>query len=372
MADSSSSVPPPSASTSPSSVTARLLSPEQIAVKAGQTVPFLRLPDAARLYAERAARLDALADGHAIGDYLRFIARVAEAQQRLAADYPVLPLPDAAAIALAADRIEPPLPADRWPRSPLWIDGLRRLLDTLSASLPDGPARSLIAALRDAPAEHLQSQADRILNGVTLGLNLATAPLIAAALQVYWTALVAQTLAAHGAQAFGRTHAATRCPCCGSTPVASITRISAEQSGTRYLHCSLCAAQWHMVRVKCAHCESTKGIHYQELSRGEGTGGSEGVGGATASAGLSEAEIVPGNSRNAKSAAVKAECCDECGHYLKIVYMERDPSVEPVADDLATLSLDLLVTESGRQPAGANLMMWFGEEDGEGGQEGRG
>ncbi|MFT3800493.1 MAG: formate dehydrogenase accessory protein FdhE [Burkholderiaceae bacterium] len=365
-----SSFPSPASSSSSSGARAgatRLLSPEQIAVKAGHIVPFLRLPDPARAYAERAERLEMLADGHPIGDYLRFVARIAAAQQRLADRYPELPLPDADAIAAAADAIAPPVPADGWSRSPRWIDGLRELLGDVHATQPAGPARELIGTLRATPAEHLQSQADRVLNGVTFGLDLASAPLIAAGLQVYWTTLVARTAAAHGADAFGRTRRATRCPCCGSAPVASIARIGAEQAGTRYLHCSLCAAQWHMVRVKCAHCESTKGIHYQELSADDGprSGGIDGSAGRNG-AGASAASIVPGNHRNAKSAAVKAECCDECGHYLKIVYMERDPAVEPVADDLATLSLDLLLTESGRQPAGVNPMLWFGDSDEDG------
>jgi formate dehydrogenase accessory protein FdhE len=36
-------------------------------------------------------------------------------------------------------------------------------------------------------------------------------------------------------------------------------------AGHRYLHCGLCATEWHMVRVKCTHCESTKGVAYQGI-----------------------------------------------------------------------------------------------------------
>ncbi len=46
-----------------------------------------------------------------------------------------------------------------------------------------------------------------------------------------------------------------------------------------------------------------------------------------------------------------AETCDECNHYLKICYMDRDANVDPCADDLATLALDLLVTEAKGAPA---------------------
>ncbi len=63
---------------------------------------------------------------------------------------------------------------------------------------------------------------------------------------------------------------------------------------------------------------------------------------------------------------VEAETCDECGSYLKIVRMERNAEVEPVADDLATVTLDLLVAEAGFQRHGVNLMLLFGDpEDGD-------
>jgi FdhE protein len=43
--------------------------------------------------------------------------------------------------------------------------------------------------------------------------------------------------------------------------------------------------------------------------------------------------------------------------------MEKDPQVDPVADDLATLTLDMLVSESGLQRHGANLMLLFGDPE---------
>jgi FdhE protein len=45
--------------------------------------------------------------------------------------------------------------------------------------------------------------------------------------------------------------------------------------------------------------------------------------------------------------AAKAETCDECGTYAKMFYAAKDLTVEPFADDLATLGLDLLVAEAG-------------------------
>jgi FdhE protein len=123
--------------------------------------------------------------------------------------------------------------------------------------------------------------------------------------------------------------------------VAGITRLGAEGSGARYLACGLCATQGHYVRIKCSHCEGTKGISLQSLLL----------------AGESEGDAKRGEP------AVEVECCGECGHYLKLVHQERDHDVEPVADDLASLTLDLLVAESDLQRVGANLLLLFGDPD---------
>ncbi|HAK92007.1 MAG TPA: formate dehydrogenase accessory protein FdhE, partial [Massilia timonae] len=46
-----------------------------------------------------------------------------------------------------------------------------------------------------------------------------------------------------------------------------------------------------------------------------------------------------------------------------IVRMERDLHVDPVADDVATLTLDILVSEAGYQPHGVNLLLLTGGEE---------
>ena len=168
---------------------------------------------------------------------------------------------------------------------------------------------------------------------MTFGLDLATAPFIGAGLQVYFTHLAH----ALGVEAFGPIGTPSVCPCCGSRPTASIVRIGGEVAGYRYLHCSLCSAEWHMVRVKCARCESTKGIAYSSLAAREGA--------------------------PARNPAVQAETCEECGHYLKICHMEREADVEPCADDLATVALDLLVVDEGREPWGVNFMLVHGDPE---------
>jgi FdhE protein len=323
--------------------TARLLSPEEIAVQAGQQVPYLRLPEAAGVFADRELRLRERAAGHPMRDYLLFMAELARAQHETLGTFPAVVLPDADALDAASRAGVAPLAAD-WPRDPAWRGQFRVLLDRLLPRLDGSPAQATVRALRAIDDERLEQQADRLLHGVMLGLDLAAAPLVAAALQVYWTHLVLATQAARGADRlapFGRTDDHRRCPCCASAPTASVSRVGADASGYRYLHCSLCSTQWHLVRIKCSHCDSTKGIQYQSL----------------------EAADAPAEAASAaaRRATVQAETCDECGHYLKIVHMERDLHVEPVADDLASVTLDLLVSEAGYQRHGVNLLLLYGD-----------
>ena len=101
-------------------------------------------------------------------------------------------------------------------------------------------------------------------------------------------------------------------------------RADGEVSGLRYLHCALCNTQWHLVRVTCAACIDANHIAYFHL---EGSDGS-----------------------------VRAETCDACRTYLKVVYREKSPEADPVADDLATLALDVLVDEAGYDRVNPNLL----------------
>jgi FdhE protein len=43
--------------------------------------------------------------------------------------------------------------------------------------------------------------------------------------------------------------------------------------------------------------------------------------------------------------------------YLKILYQDKALDGDPVADDLATLALDILVDEAGYSRAGPNLLL---------------
>jgi FdhE protein len=300
---------------------------EEIAASRPTEQVFLRLPTR-RLFGERAARLRQLSHSHPMADFLSFMARVADQQQHLLDNMPAVPVPTPASLAQCHEHGMPPVNANAHPRDRVWCDMLRRMLRAL-ADDADGDLRKLLVQLEGERDELYEAQASKLLAGVTFGLQMATAPLIGAALQVYWMHMTT-TL---GRDSFPTIDIANLCPCCGQRPTASIARIGTEQSGGRYLVCSLCAAEWHMVRIKCAGCEASDKIHYDSIE----------------------------NDQPGKQQAIKAECCDECGSYLKIMYQDRDPNIEPVADDLATLSLDLLVGDTGKQPIGVNLMLIHGD-----------
>lgn len=304
-------------------MTQRILEPGEIQGGAAPDTPPIRLPDLSCLFADRAARLRQLAVGHPLGDYLQFVALLADAQQAELAAMAASPfsLPSDDYLEQAHAHGMPPLNAQDHARDPRWRDLLRNLLRRLEPSL-QGVPRELVQRLIAEADVVYDAQADRVLAGVTAGLDFGYAPLIAAGLQVYWVRQVAALGPAH----IPPLDVPTVCPACGTRPVASIARSGGASGGHRYLHCALCATEWHMVRIKCSDCESTTGIHYFGIDGG--------------------------------APAVKAESCDECAGYLKIFYMEKDAQVEPTADDLASTALDLLLAEAGKQRSGPNLMLF--------------
>ena len=305
----------------------KLLTPEEIAAQAGTAIPYLLLPHRASVFANRAARLRGLAEGHSMAGYLQFSAQIADVQQRILNDAKPLPLPDAAAMALCAEHGFAPLNFRNHLRDARWRSGLRRLLRDL-ADQTSGVPHEVVTALEREGDAFYEEQANWLLAGRRAGLQVASAPLIGAALQAYFTQRVIEL----GETSFPRTATATLCPCCGSRPTASVVRIGAKEAGYRFLHCSLCNAQWHMVRIKCSNCESTRGISYQHIDDGA----------------------------SVRKQAIAAEVCEECGTYLKICYMDRDPNLDPVADDLASLPLDLLMGEAGKTCSGVSFLLVHG------------
>ena len=272
------------------------------------------------LFAERAQRLDRLAHGHSLEPYLRFSAALSAAQDAAMGQLAGVPIQNEQTLAHCYEHGLPPLSIDGHDRDAVWHKALRRLLEALNRDALSADAATVANRLQAAGAQKLEIAADNLLAGVYTGVDVGEAPFIGAALQVYWVKMALQL----PATAVGSPAQIGLCPVCGSHPVASVVRIGGAQQGLRYLVCSLCCSEWHMVRVKCSACSATKGLTYLGIE-----GGSE---------------------------AIKAECCDQCKTYLKIFYLEKDTTLVPAADDLASIPLDLLVDAEGYNRIGPNLL----------------
>lgn len=285
--------------------------------------PRIVLPEGKSIFSSRAARLKQIAPENPLEDYLQLIAVITEAQEKVFGKYK---LPD-----IDAERIEssqkygmPALQPDTIKRDEVWLKILDDILQELIKA-EDVPsvavevAESLAKQIVDNP-QAIETVADRIL--ADQDADPALAPVIMAALQVYWTQLVID-LGNDNLPVVQKESGI--CPCCGSLPVSSIVQIGTNQ-GIRYLSCSLCSTLWHMVRVVCSTCQSTKDISYYHL---EG-----------------------------ESEAIKAESCPSCNTYRKIFYHEKDLFADPIADDLGSLQLDILMSEEGIERASGNPFLW--------------
>ena len=304
----------------------RILEPGQIEALADRAIPRTRLPQRSGPFGARARRLRQLAAtgaiGESIGDYLRLMAVVAEAQEATLATLDPK-LPSAAQLERSRTHRMPPIQAGGWTREPAWRTLAAQLTERVAATadLPD-TARHELAQVRALPPEWLEAQADALLIGRRGEIELAVAPFVMAALQTYWVALASRLTE----EVVPALEVPGVCPACGTLPVASVVRVDKHSQGHRYLHCALCATEWHLVRVTCSHCQSTEGIAQHSIEGGP--------------------------------QAIRAESCEQCHTYRKILYQEKDGSVEPVADDLASLALDLLMGEAGYHRGSTNPLLW--------------
>jgi FdhE protein len=292
--------------------------------------PAVVLPDG-KLFSRRALRLAELAERvPALGDFLEFMALLAQAQQRVLSERAPAWTAQPGAFDLALEHGMAPLGIHALRRDLDWTADLSMLLDALEVRVA-ARQRPLLDALRRLDAQQLEALADDVLEGrpgpdALRGLM----PLLAAALQVAWVRLAGAL--PRPPQRPGR-EAQALCPCCGSAPVASVIHIERQRSGVRYLHCGLCATEWNLERVRCTVCGEGGHIHYLGMHDEQ------------------DKPILP----------VQAETCGDCHSYLKVVQREFHGRADPLADDLASLALDLMLAEQGEfSRSGHNPLMIAG------------
>jgi FdhE protein len=270
----------------------------------------IRLPDLSTVFRTRAARLRELAPGHDLEGFLRLIAALVTAQQEALVGLPPGSMPGAAEIGKARLVRRAPLDPAVWSRDESWRVALARILETIDAQVLPDPAKAARQSLARADQASLEALADRFLGGNVAPSEAAEAVFVASALQVTWTRVASLLDAGDLA---GETEAG-ECPACGSPPLAGLVSPGGTKFGHRHLHCSLCATSWRYTRVRCVHCGSTDKVSFRNL---------------------------------AGTAYLRAECCEVCQGYSKVFYLEKARALEPLADDLASLGLDVLVGEEG-------------------------
>lgn len=306
-------------------MSSRILEQGQIEA-AAMTPPFVQLPPT-DLFALRAERLDTLSEGHPMGAYLSLLASVCRAQQAVLDAPPSLPELDAQRIGAAFTHDMPPLAVDTLLHDDGWQTLLDAWLDAFAKqneALPDGdnvPVSDALETLRQADGDQRRAWATSLLGGRFTDVPGALVPFLGAALQLAWR----HWLGAIDAEGIREREDQTECPCCGSLPVAGVIRHRRPIDGVRYLVCSLCATEWHYVRLKCSHCLSTRELdylHFDDSPHG-----------------------------------VKAEACPECHTYLKQLYLEIAPDGEVASADLASLDLDMCLAEQDFQRRAPNLLL---------------
>jgi FdhE protein len=278
--------------------------------------PFARLPDPQQLFADRGARFAVLAEGHELASYLRFLAALCGVQASIQDGLPEPDPIDAAVLARAHDHKMPPLDRNGFTADAAFTATFERLLNAATHLEMPSPARAALLRVHaaEAPARELMLQ--NVLAEAIPFEAIAEHIFVAAALQVHFARLAARldvkTLEPVGDGV---------CPCCGGAPSSTVIVNWRRAPGTRFCNCSLCGTMWNYVRSKCTLCGSTRKIVFQEI---EG------------------------------AANIKAETCDDCHGYMKIFNQQKDDRLDPVADDVATLGLDLLVRELGFRRGGVN------------------
>lgn len=278
---------------------------------------FARLPDPLRLFHDRAERFRFLAERHDLKPYLLFLAGLSDVQHRAQDGLAAPALPDPDALNRAREFGMPPLDRARFAADPVLDATLDRMLPFMGdIEMPEAAAAALARLREDATLVRADMARSVLAHAIPME-SLAEHVYVAAALQVHFARAAAQ-LEAKSLVPVGD----GACPVCGGPPASSMVVGWQGAHGTRYCGCGLCGTLWNYVRVKCALCGSTEGISYQEV---DGAGGT-----------------------------VKAETCKSCHGYVKVLQQHIDPAMDVIADDVASLGLDLLVRETGFRRGGVN------------------
>ena len=279
--------------------------------------PFARLPDPETLFKVRAGRFRTLSEGHALAPYLRFLAALSDAQHQLQDGLAAPDMPGEETRERSRAFGMPPLDRNAFNADAAFAPTLERLLALAPSIDMPANARAALARVSGADAAAHEAMIRNVLADAIPADALAEHVFVAAALQVHFSRKAARldpkNLVPVGDGA---------CPACGGPPVASMVVGWTGALNTRFCACSLCNTLWNVLRIKCVLCGSITQISYQQIEGGDGQ--------------------------------VRAEICDNCHGYVKILQEVQNPFLDPIADDVASLALDLLVRERGYRRGAVN------------------
>lgn len=282
--------------------------------------PLAFLPEPVKLFQARARRFAFLAETNDLAPYLTFLAELSRLQARLAVTLaPVTPVPPQR-MADAAKAGMPPIDRTALAADADLAATLGALTEGAAALEMPEPGRLALEAVRGAEAGDRQWLLANVLADHIPEESAAPHLFAAAAVQVH----LARLAATLDAKVLVPVHVGI-CPACGGRPVTSSVMGMQGIENVRYAACASCATQWNEVRVKCLCCGSTKGISYRSVETSEAT--------------------------------VKAEVCRECKSWVKIFYQVKNPSLDPVADDVGSLGLDILMKDTDFRRGGFNAYL---------------
>jgi hypothetical protein len=148
--------------------------------------PFARLPDPLTMFARRAERLKAVADGHQLQSFLLFIADLSDIQHRLQKGLSAAELPALDAIARARQFGMPPLDRLRFTRDAAMDATWERLFAMADdIAMPDAARLALRRVKAADPADEAAMMSAVLLTAIP-GERLAEHVFVAAALQVHF------------------------------------------------------------------------------------------------------------------------------------------------------------------------------------------
>lgn len=300
-------------------MTTQIQTPEQIKNKPFFYKPFF-IPPERDVFARRAIRAAELAeqDGGTMQAYLKLLAAVSRAQQAALDEC----LPQAAVPKKTGETELPAADGETLP--PQFSGCLKTIAAQVSRDIPPA-AQAALDALLALPDEAIRAAACRLLRGETHENEQAYRIWLAAAIQTAWTAWTVQLVDEDVPEREARVH----CPCCGSEAVSNVVLSGGDWDGLRYQHCAVCNSRWNALRAKCTFCGDQSAISHERID--------------------TDAPPVFKGAR--------AEHCGKCGHYRKLFMLADQPHADPVADDLASLALDMLVAEEGSERGGYNLFL---------------